>query len=221
MEAEVSKSFKNWSAEEVELTFGVTRTWESQALDEWLNADVSVTPEDREDLAALCKTARFKIDSWNEAALKFFLIAPLINQVDFASSSHYNGFLEQTLTISNEAASARGNVDFMVATGREKPRAPFYLLHEYKPETTTVLDPKGQLLIAMLAAQRANNAAGVDYPVFGTYVIGRLWFMVYLQGEEYTISKAFDVTEEEDILVIFKCLLEVKKQTEARVALKN
>ena len=211
------KSFKNWYAEEVEKAFGIRRTWESEALDRWLSAELDIPEDDAKELSELSRTARFRIDAWNEAALKFLLIAPLVRLVDFTSSASYAPFLEQTLTIENGTNVARGNIDFMVATGRRYPEAPFYLLHEYKPESSTVLDPQGQLIIAMLAAQRANQGVASDHPVYGSYVLGRLWFMVIMEGETYTISEGFDSTKEEGIRAIYRALAVVKRTVEVIV----
>ena len=194
------KSFKNWKAQQVEKAFGIQRTWVSDVLDRWLKNDLELSEREHHELRDLQQLAYYNIDAWNEAALKFLFIAPLVYKIDFQSSKNYKGFLEQTLIVENDEVIARGNVDYMIATGRETPEAPFYLLHEYKPETTAVLDPKGQLIIAMLAAQRANVAAGLTQPVYGSYVLGRLWFMVILNGENYTISQAYDCTHVEGLL---------------------
>ena len=47
-------------------------------------------------------------------------------------------------------------------------------------------------------------------PVYGSYVIGRWWFFVVLNGSEYTISRAFDCTLPDGVAAIFRALLEVK-----------
>lgn len=211
---EIDKSVKNWKAQEVEKAFGVKRTWENAVLERWITTTVDIPERQLERLEELRSSAFYYIDSWNEAAIKFLFIGPLIQMVQFASEGKFNSFLEQTLTISNDTATARGNVDFMVATGREIAEAPFYLLHEYKPEATAVLDPKGQLLIAMLAAQKENESVGLTQPIYGTYLIGRMWFMVVLSGKEYTISQAFDCTKKQDILIIYQCLEVVKDYIE-------
>lgn len=153
------------------------------------------------------------MDAWNEAALKFLFLGPLMSLVDFQSDK-YGPFLEQSLTISNDLATARGNVDFMVATGRQIARAPYYVLHEYKQESANALDPQGQLLIAMLAAQRANAGKGYSIPIYGSYLLGRIWFMVVLVENEYTISEAYDCTQPGDIQTIFRCLHYVKQHIE-------
>jgi hypothetical protein len=46
----------------------------------------------------------------------------------------------------------------------------------------------------MLAAQAINQD---DQPVYGVYVIGRLWYFVALLGREYAISLPYDSTKDE------------------------
>ena len=206
---DTDESFKNWIADEVERTFGVRRTKRSPLLDRWLAAEPEISEFHRRSVENLRQDAEDNIDAWNEAALKFFFIGPIVSLVDF-NEEDYHGFLEQTLYLETDKGAARGNVDFLVAAGRAVPVSPYYLLHEYKPERTTVMDPQGQLLIAMLAARLANEEAGLTQPVYGSYVIGRWWFFVVLNGSEYTISRAFDCTLPDGVAAIFRALLEVK-----------
>ena len=211
---DTDESFKNWRAQEVETAFGIKRVKRSALLDRWLAAQPEYGKYDSITVERLRQDAEDNIDSWNEAALKFFFIGPIVSLVNF-NEEDYHGFLEQTLYVENDQARARGNVDFLVATGRDIPASPFYLLHEYKPESTTILDPKGQLIIAMLAARIANEEAGLVQPIYGSYVIGRLWFFVILNGNEYTISRAFDCTLPDGVDAIYRALLEVKSYISA------
>lgn len=59
------------------------------------------------------------------------------------------------------------------------------------------------LLVTMLAAQKLNHDGK---PVYGCYVMGRLWFFVVLQGGDYAGSLAYDATKDEikDIFSILK-----------------
>ena len=102
----------------------------------------------------------------------------------------------------------------MVARGKQKPRAPYFLLHEYKPESHAGLDPRGQLLIAMMAARKRNGSTAYGGPVYGTYVMGRLWFFVIFVEEQYVISPAFDSTKADDLRHIYHALAFVKEFVE-------
>ena len=203
-------AFRNWTSRDVEKTFGLERVKQSEILARWLASEPEIPQLDWNRAEALRRIAEDEIDGWNEPALTYFFIAPLVALINF-NEGDYRGFLEQTLTVTKDDVVARGNVDFMVATGRLTPEAPFYLMHEYKAERKRALDPQGQLLIAMLAAQRENEAAGLTQPIYGTYVLGRFWFFVVLNGNRYTISRAFDCTLPDGISSIFKALAQVKR----------
>jgi len=58
----------------------------------------------------------------------------------------------------------------------------------------------------MVAAQKLNND---NQPLYGCYVMGRLWFFVVLEGIEYSTSLAFDATKD-DIKEIFGILQNTK-----------
>lgn len=205
-------SFKYWKPEDVERTFKVSYAKESTALDEWLAADDLISGKEKEQLDVLRERLVENVQDWNEAALKFYFLGPLMGLVWFKSDT-YNSFLESSLSVKVGDQTVRGNVDFMVATGRQTPRTPFYTLHEYKPELGYTGYPLGQLLIAMIAARERNEAAGIDIPLYGTYVMGRLFFFVYFYKNQYTQSLAYDATQE-DIFKIYAIIKKVKDYIE-------
>jgi hypothetical protein len=61
----------------------------------------------------------------------------------------------------------------------------------------------------MIVARQNND---IKFPIYGCYVVGRLHFFVAFIGKEYSVSKAFDSTEEDDILQIFKMFRFVKHE---------
>jgi len=81
----------------------------------------------------------------------------------------------------------------MIATGRSKPKEPFFFLHEYKQlHPSKKNDPLGQLLIAMVTAQAKNPN---PHPVYGVVVEGRFWYFVVLNDKEYAVSNPFDACD--------------------------
>lgn len=98
----------------------------------------------------------------------------------------------------------------MLAEGKQTPKIPYFFLHEYKPEKNRDNDPLGQLLIAIVAAQKANLDGK---PIYGIYVNGRNWFLVLLDGKNYAVSLAYDVTSH-DIFDLFAILLFLKEKME-------
>jgi hypothetical protein len=147
------------------------------------------------------------VDTWNEGELKTMFINPFISLVDFVSPN-YKVFTQRPMSVKydNDAKKTEGLVEFMLAKGLQTPQKPHFFLQEYKPEKRRDNDPLGQVLIAMVASQKVNND---DRPVFGTYVVGRLWFFVVLDGKNYAVSKSYSA-EDEEIFKIFAILLHIK-----------
>jgi hypothetical protein len=188
----IRKPFKDWEAEEIENAFDITRVWQMNLLDEWIKPIEKI--EKSQSIEQLKERLFKNIDIWNEDELKMFFIAPLLNQVDFYHFPYYKAFTQRPMQIKTEKVHSSGEVELVVAKGRGKPQQPFFFLHEYKPEKRKDNDPLGQLLIGMLAAKMENEES---MPLYGCYVIGRLWFFVLLVDNQYVVSKAFDATDEE------------------------
>lgn len=93
-----------------------------------------------------------------------------------------------------------------MASGTQSPKQPFFFIHEYKKQLDTSNDPLGQLLAAMVAAQKLNQSS---HPIYGAYIIGRHWYFVILDGILYSESFAYDATKEE-IIAIVKILRHTK-----------
>lgn len=212
MEDNRLQSFKFWKPEDVERYFDIKLSRKSEALEDWLAADDPLSAKEKEELNALRERLIENVQDWNEAALKFYFLGPLMGLIWF-KSERYSSFLENKLTIELVDQTVQGNIDFMVATGRQTPRTPFYTLHEYKPEPGYTGYPLGQLLIAMVAAQKRNEADGIDIPIYGTYTMGRFFLFVYFYKNQYAQSLAYDATQE-DIFKIYKIIKKVKEYIE-------
>ncbi|MEM8523729.1 MAG: hypothetical protein AAGG68_03750 [Bacteroidota bacterium] len=208
MEENRLQSFKYWKPEDVKRFFGVTQNKKSPQLQKWLATDIQLTEEEERQLRILQERLIDKVQDWNEAELKFFFLGPLMSLIWF-DSEDYRAFLESRLTVEVNGQITQGNIDFMVATGEQTPNAPFYTLHEYKPEPGYTGYPLGQLLIAMVAAQKRNEAEGIDLPLYGTYVMGRFFFFVYFYKNQYAQSLAYDATQE-DIFKVYGAIKKVK-----------
>ncbi|MDX2306316.1 MAG: hypothetical protein NW226_26140 [Microscillaceae bacterium] len=203
------KSFENWKTEDVELTFGIQENQQAKLFLEWLTSQEIITEKEKEKIISLQKRLKIYADYWNEEDIKVFFVIPLIDEVNFYAENKYRIFLEATIAakiknIQNQEIDLRGRVEFLVATGKQDPRIPFFFLNEYKPQLKSQKDPKGQLLIAMLTAQAKNEAFHI--PIYGLYTIGRFWFFVMLNDKEYSVSRAFDATEDDvwQIVAILK-----------------
>ncbi len=212
----VVKSFEKWQTEDLQLTFGIKPKQNSVLMDNWLKANDSLSDEQKNTLENLRERLSYFVNYWNEQDLKNFFIMPIINLIDFCHLTKYRTFMEHVFAadvvdIHNNTVSLRGRVEMVVATGEQKPRNPFFFLNEYKPQLKIQTDPQGQLLSAMLAAQ-ANNQS--DLAIYGMYNIGQLWFFVVLERKEYTITKAIDATNKQDLDKIVSMLQFVKNHIE-------
>jgi hypothetical protein len=201
------KTFDEWDIDEVESTFGLRRVIEHHpALHAWLSVphQPSLTAQD------LLQTLQIElvegVEEWNEDELKFKFIAPLISLIGF-TTEYFRAFTQRPLRATVNGVELSGRVDFVVATGKAKPKQPFFFLHEYKKEFGSESNPRAQLLVEMLAARELNT---IEYPLYGCYVVGRNWFFVVLEGNVYAESKQYAASDEDDLLHIFSILSEAK-----------
>ncbi|MGB0930252.1 MAG: hypothetical protein ACPGVB_05725 [Chitinophagales bacterium] len=202
----VKRPFEQWLFEEVEIEFGLDRVKKMPQLEEWL--DTKNLQQEREIppyISRLRKLLLENVDTWNEDELKMHFIAPFLLEIDFYNQPHYRVFTQRFMRLQTKTVEAAGRVEWMVATGKQTPRNPFFFLQEYKPEKGPHNDPLGQLLIAMVDAQILNDAP--KKPIYGCYNLGRFWFFVLLQEKIYSVSRAYDATRKNDMrdmIVIFK-----------------
>jgi PD-(D/E)XK nuclease superfamily len=207
------KSFETWAYEEINITFGMERLMEHPSMEVWLSAEFDINPYILQRLESIRVKSLREVETWNEDELKFMVIAPLIDMVDFEDNNkNYKVFTQRRLSAKIQDVEVSGIVDCIVSTGVQIPKKPFFFVHEYKQERKRENDPLGQLLIAMLAAQAKNES---DKPIYGVYVIGRFWFFTFLVGKEYMVNYALDISRKEDNTRIFKMLMYVKQKIES------
>jgi hypothetical protein len=209
-----NKSFEQWLYEDVEQAFDLTRHRQHPRLDylKTLPFPENAFAKKMEIIEALRQDLLDNVDSWNEDELKFMFISPIIAMVEY-KSPNYKIFTQRPMSVTyeNGTKTTNGKVEFMIATGKQTPRKPFFFLHEYKQENRRDNDPLGQLLIAMVAAQVQNAD---EKPLLGCYVSGRNWFFVVLDGKEYAITNAFNSADTEMLNQILAILLYFKEQAE-------
>ncbi|MEM7532196.1 MAG: hypothetical protein AAF639_08470 [Chloroflexota bacterium] len=187
------KSFSNWSTEDVEEEFGLKPQTHSKILDIWLNVETTFSDFEHQWLEQVRRDVEAYSYTWNEQELIAESIVPLLKLVHFQQES-YRGFLNREISAPYANDSLSGEVDFIVAQGRHSPKRLFFFLHEYKKEPPHKDDPRGQLLIAMVAAQLLNQD---ENPLYGAYVVGRMWYFVVLEGKTYTVHRGFNASSQE------------------------
>jgi hypothetical protein len=215
----ITKAFRDWKFEEVELTFSIKQTYDHPLLVDWLAVEKMPSEEDGQMLEKLRYGLFRSINMYNEEELKMAFIAPLLYLIPFEKTG-LRFFADRPFSFeygqdeTGNPLVAAGRVDWLLAEGRQDPREPRVFLHEYKREVEATGDPLGQLLIAMVGAQRQNTEA---LPLYGCYVLGRNWFFVILEGQQYAVSDAYVATQE-DIYGIYSAMYEVQRRVEVMLA---
>jgi hypothetical protein len=205
------KPFKNWLYEEVNDIFGLTRLMTHPDLEKLKSIRLPQNHIHRDKIERLRVLAFKYIESWSPNEHKFMFISPFFGLIDFVSE-HFKVFMQRPLSLKydDNTKATKGLVEFMIAKEGKLPRQPHFFLHEYKPEKRRDNDPLGQLLIAMVAAQKLNQD---DKPIYGIYVNGRNWFIVILDDKTYSVSNPYVATDE-DIFDLFAVLLYFKELME-------
>ncbi len=197
----------------LEKRFGLLETDGLESLSDWLSIDSVISEFQNQSLIFHQKELKFNIWNWNEQELSLHFIGPIISLSEFSTNA-FNIFAQRNLTGIIDDLELSGKPDGIIAKGRREPEVPYFCFQEYKKE----LDPDGhplpQVLGAMLVGQSLNN---VNQPMYGCYVIGKMWTFVVLEGKNYGTSESFDSTSDE-IFIIFKILLNLKKIVEKLTA---
>jgi hypothetical protein len=199
------KPVSKWTIAEVEEQFNLNFCKTINRLSQWTDDPPAISSAEEKLRKELRDKLTDHVWDWNDGELKGKFIFSLLMAVNF-DNEHYQSFIEREIAVEMENDRIAGTVDFLVATGRRYPKHPYFFIHEYKKEYESSVDPFGQLLVAMIAAQKINNDGK---PVYGCYVMGRLWFFVILDGQDYAVSLAYDATKDE-INEIFILLKKVK-----------
>ena len=202
-------NFEDWETQDLEITFGLKQVWESHLLESWLQAETAFTEVEKKYVEKLRLRILKFVDFWNEDELKMQGISRILDIVDY-TREEYTIFSQRPISATIGDIELQGRVDFMLAKGRQKPISPYFFIHEYKQERKGTSDPKGQLLAELLVAQE-NNAH--QFPMYGSYVIGRNWFFVVLDGKEYAVSNALNASDS-DIYQIIAVLRQMKTYIE-------
>jgi hypothetical protein len=201
----MKRTFENWLWEDLEVEFGISKQV-LPTLQKWLNSDEKPSISQQAALQHLSEIFNKHYEDWNEDELKMQFIAPLLNIIDYYDTA-YTPFSQRNMSAKIKNWELYGRVDWMLAKGRQIPRNPYAFIHEYKPEKGRSNDPKGQLLSEMLVAQAKNND---EKSIYGAYIVGKDWYFVVLEGNNYAVSRPFQANENHDLDTIVKVLLEIK-----------
>jgi hypothetical protein len=205
----MKKSFKYWKREMLYQEIGLSLQPNMPFLEDWLSGTALIESDELAFLEKLRQKAHKYIDSWNEAELQTKFISKIVDWVNFDLPEYRcNSFEERYVSATVQHLTLYGFADWMVSEGETEPTHPYFFMHEYKPEGEKQIDGRGQLLALMLATQALNKD---NYPVYGCFIHGRMWFFVVLKDLQYEISRAYIATQLNDLQEIVKIL---KKQKE-------
>jgi hypothetical protein len=203
-------NFRDWTLGLIEDSFGMVQADNLPILDELLSFHYQPDEFEVRHLTTFGNNyLTLGGDDWNEVELENKLISPIIVFAGIENKK-FTYFLERELSAIIQDYEISGKVDGMIATGYRSPKMPYFCLNEYKRQTDPNGDPRGQVLIAMLAAQHLNDN---QKPIFGCYVIGRNWYFLALVGKEYAISKDYSCVDDE-IFDIYRILKGLRVQIE-------
>jgi len=200
-------NFNEFDRELLDDMFGLKQVRSHSVLTNWISMSKlqEVTDFESKFMLHIQNTLIDKVDFWNEQELIENFVGPLFALVSF-SSLEYGLFSERLLTAKIGEIELSGKPDAIIAKGRYSPKMPYFCFHEYKKENEPKGDPAGQCLAAMFAAQELNSNLR---PLYGVYVVGKIWYFMVLQGKEYAITKAYQAIDD-DIYDIVKLLKHLK-----------
>ncbi len=207
-------NFRDWTVEKIEDAFGLRQEFDHPVLERLISFQYEISDMEKMILSKLqYNYKRFGGEDWNEAELATKFINPLIVFSDM-DNIKFGFFVERELSATIDDYELVGKVDGMIATGFRSPKKPYFCLNEYKKESDPSGDPRGQLLIAMMAAQTLNQDGK---PIYGLYVVGKLWRFVFLTGKFFSFSKTF-VADQSDIFDIYKTLKGLRYEIEQLIS---
>jgi len=209
----IKSNFREWTLEKIDEAFGTAQVDSLPALKAWMAFEYTPSDYDIRYLTSLRKQYELGGDEWNEVELENKIISPLIvfSEID---NRQFAYFLERELAATIGEYEVSGKVDGMIATGFRTPKKPYFCMAEYKRATDPNGDPKGQALIAMLVAKHLNDS---QKPIFGCFIVGKLWHFMVLEGKQYALSKGFTL-DEDDIFDIHRILRGLRVQIEKLIA---
>ncbi|MEM6318072.1 MAG: hypothetical protein AAF960_10400 [Bacteroidota bacterium] len=182
--------------------FGLRQVASLPVLDNWLSDLPDLDSVETTIATHYQKRLIKNINAWNEQELSLNFIGPIFAAIDFTVPYQINWFAQRPLRQVIDNYELVGKPDGIIASGFMEPEVPFFSFQEFKKELESKGDPIGQNLAAMLIGQTQNDESN---PVFGCYVVGRLWFFMALQDKTYAISREFSAASD-DIFEIIKVL---------------
>ena len=191
-------------------TFDIKRNTDCVVLQNWLKSSFELSDFENMTLdVTLNRFERLGI-GWNEEELKMHFISSILNVADPNIDGVCKTFFERPLEGVVNNYQINIVTDCMIASSRKggDPDKPYFFLQEFKQsQRFGRTDPQGQMLAAMLLAQKINDD---NKYIYGCYVIENNWYFTTLNGLDYCRSRQFDATQKTDLVQIVYILRELK-----------
>jgi hypothetical protein len=191
-------------------TFQLERSGQCQHLEDWLSKTYSFNHSEKELLAAVHAEMVASSDYLNEEEIKVRLIAPLFQIAHIDEGNKVRVFFERSLQAVIGDLQISVVCDCMVASSTifKTPTNPYFFLQEFKKAKGKNRDPEAQMLLAMLAAQKENNDSK---PIYGGFLIGSVWRLATLMGNEYCTTPQLFATNKSDLERIIFAIKHLKE----------
>ena len=191
-------------------TFDIKRNTDCVVLQNWLKSSFELSDFENMTLdVTLNRFERLGI-RWNEEELKMHFISSILNVADPNIDGVCKTFFKRPLEGVVKNYQINIVTDCMIASSRKggDPDKPYFFLQEFKQsQRFGRTDPQGQMLAAMLLAQKINDD---NKYIYGCYVIVNNWYFTTLNGLDYCRSRQFDATQKTDLVQIVYILRELK-----------
>ncbi|TAE23376.1 MAG: hypothetical protein EAZ91_22180 [Cytophagales bacterium] len=195
---------------DVSVAFGLTVNKNCTLLQDWLNTSSELSVFEQSLFDLLHKDALEDGGYLNEEELKIKVIGTLFRIADVEVKEKIKVFYERPLSATVRGRKVAVITDCLLATPLpfNKPTHPYFFLQEFKKKRGEKNDPEGQLMTAMLIAQE-KNADG--RPLYGGYLFGTVWNFATLVGNDYCVSREYNITRRDDLLQMVFIIRKLKE----------
>lgn len=189
--------------------FKLERSGHCQDLEQWLSASYELNVIENQLLNDVHAEMMQSANYLNEEEIKIRLIAPLFQIAHIDEGDKLRVFFERSLNVTINDLQISVICDCMVASSTifKTPTHPYFFLQEFKKAKGEKRDPEAQMLLAMLAAQNANNDKKA---IYGGYLIGSVWTFATLVNNEYCTSRQYFASNKDDLRQIAFALKHLK-----------
>ena len=193
----------------VMITFGLENVPFCQHLTDWQNSTGFLELYELQWLENVRQDLIQSWNLWNEEELKMQAVSSIMRAAHLEVRKQIRTFYERSMSGTLLDIDLSVNCDCIVATPDEggKPTNSYFFFQEFNRTKGDRNDPEAQMLIAMLLAQKMNND---QKPIYGAWLQGRIWNFTILNEKEYCTGRAYDATDETQLLQVVYVLQKLK-----------